>query len=151
MPIGRLVMTFGAIEDLLGLGIRVLISNDPRVGATVAHPLSFDSRLRVFDALVRLRISDAQMLSDHETLMRDLQSLQQKRNSLVHGAWFDLENTNIDEVKGKQRRPRLSLNKGYQEAKMERVTPSQVTLEFRFAEALFEQLRRAIKGYMQDG
>jgi hypothetical protein len=147
LPLGRLVMTFGAIEDLLGLGISVLISKDHRIGATVARPLNFDARLHVFDALVRLRITDPQKITDHETLMRDLRSLQQKRNSLIHGAWFDLANTNIDEVKGKLKQPRLTLNKGYQEGQMENVTPEQIAVEFKFAEALFELLRRAIKGY----
>ena len=147
LPLGRLVMNFGAIEDLLGLGVSVLISSDHRVGATVARPLNFDARLHVFDALVRLRITDLQTLKDHEILMEDLRSLQQKRNSLIHGAWFDLENTNIDEVKGKLKQPRLALNKGYREGKMKSVTPAQIAIESKFAEALFEQLRRFIEGY----
>jgi hypothetical protein len=150
-PLGRLVMNFGAIEDLLGLGISVLISKDHRVGATVARPLSFDSRLRVYDALVRLRINDPKTLVDHEALMKDLQSLQQRRNNLIHGAWFDLENTNIDEVKGKLKQPRLALNKGFKPGEMEYVTPAQVAVESQFSQALFEQLRRAIESYMPSG
>ena len=147
LPLGRLVMNFGAIEDLLGLGISVLISKDHRIGAAVSRPLNFDARLLVYDALVRLRIAGAQKLTDHETLMKDLRSLQERRNSLIHGAWFDLQNTNVDEVKGKLKRPRLKLHKGYKEGEMENVTPEELALEFQFAEGLFEQLRRAIKGY----
>ncbi len=138
-------MTFGAIEDLLGLGISILISKDPRVGATVARPLNFDARLKVFDALVRLRVTDEKALEHHEVLMKDIQSLQKKRNSFVHGAWFDLEDTNIDEVKGKTMQPRLSLNGGYKEGKMVNVTPAEIAAEYEFASALFEQLRRTIK------
>ena len=147
-PLGRLVMTFGAIEDLLGLGISILTSKDSRVGATVARPLNFDARLKVFDALVRLRVTDEKALEDHEALMKDLQSLQQKRNSLIHGAWFDLKDTDIDEVKGKLKRPRLALNEGFEEGKMVNVTPAEITIESEFASALFEKLRRAIKDYV---
>jgi len=148
LPLGRLVMNFGAIEDLLGVGISMLTSKDHRIGATVARPLNFEARLHVYDALVRLRITDAQKLTNHEMLMKDLRSLQQKRNSLIHGTWFDLANTNIDKVKGKLKRSRLTLNKGYEEGKMENVTPEEIVLEYQFAEGLFEQLRRAIKSYM---
>ena len=145
LPLGRLVMNFGAIEDLLGLGISVLISSDHRVGATVARPLNFDARLHVFDALVRLRIADSQALQEHELLMDSLRSLQQKRNSLIHGAWFDIDKTNIDQVKGKLKQPRLALNKGYREGKMEYVTPDQVAVDATSADALFEKLSAFIK------
>jgi primosomal protein N'' len=147
LPLGRLVMNFGAIEETLGFGISVLISKDPRIGSTVASPLSFDARLLVYDALVRLRIADVQQLADHKRLMKNIKSLQQRRNSLIHGAWFDLENTNLDDIKGKLERPRLKLNKDFEERKMENVTPEDVFKEAKSAAGLCEQLSRAIKSY----
>lgn len=140
-------MTFGALETLLARGISALIADDPVIGQVVASPLAFEARLKVFDALVRHRVKDEQKLLKHEEMMKDIDSLRASRNSLVHGAWFDLENTQIDEVKGKLKQPRPILHKGLKESSMVQITPVQIAVESKFAELLCEQLLRRIKEY----
>lgn len=119
-------MNFGALEWALVQGITMLAQRDPQRYEKKILPPMFGERLNLFDKMVRREISDSTFIIEHAKIVSRIQTLAGTRNDLIHGPWFDLPNTNIDEVKGKLTKHKMLLAELYGSLQARGVRPIEI-------------------------
>jgi hypothetical protein len=51
--------------------------------------------------MIRTEVTDVTCLATHNGLVAQIRALATTRNDLIHGPWFDIPGTNIDQAKSK--------------------------------------------------
>jgi hypothetical protein len=119
-------MNFGALEWALIQGIRMMAENEAARYENTTLPTMFGDRLKLFDKMVRGAVNDAACLEAHAAVVTELERIANDRNDLIHGAWFDVPGTNIDEVKYKLPKKKLKLGELKVSVLARGVTPAEV-------------------------
>jgi hypothetical protein len=140
LPLGRFVMNFGALEWALIQGISMMTERDPARYDKVKLPTTFTPRLDLFDKMVRLEVKDAGCLEAHARLIARIGTFARTRNDLIHGPWFDIPGTNIDQVKGKLAKRQLLLGELLAPTTARGVSPAEVATAANKAHEMLKDL-----------
>ena len=140
LPLGRFAMNFGALEWALIQGISMMAERDPARYEKVKLPTMFGDRLKLFDKMVRHEVTDTACLEAHTSLVAQIQTLANTRNDLIHGPWFDIPGTKIDQVKGKLTKRQLLLGELHAPTAARGVTPAEVSTAFKEAHEMIKAL-----------
>ena len=85
--IGSLAMNFSALELVVRICIRDLLSADPKLGDIAAAPLSFRVSLDVLSALFDHRIVDDDAKGRLRGIVKRAHEIEEERNKIMHSAW----------------------------------------------------------------
>ena len=87
-PIGKYVIAFGHLEKQVNWAITVLLSVHERQGGTITSQIiSFRSRIRLMEKLVRLLVKSPILRIYAAWHTNELYAQNSFRNNLVHGEW----------------------------------------------------------------
>ncbi len=126
LPLGRLAMSFGALEWVVVKGIATIAAHDLAGRGNDVLPDPFRKKLEYLDARVRERVDDQGLLDAQTELWRDLETHAEKRNNLLHGPWIDVDGTNFDVQKNKLKPRKIRLCEVNTLSAQETVTPLDV-------------------------
>ncbi|MFI5253515.1 MAG: hypothetical protein ACHQQQ_13905 [Bacteroidota bacterium] len=87
MVIGKVTIYSQYIEDGLCSLIGALISNDERLGKLITIPLSTRQLPEYAFALFEYRVKDENRVSDFHKIIKQIRTLLEKRNEIVHAVW----------------------------------------------------------------
>jgi hypothetical protein len=86
--LGKLTADFATLEAHMGLCISYLIGDDLILGRTITAELSSRNLVSVLNTLYEYRVDDPAKVEKLRTLLIEIQSLEDRRNRMVHSQWF---------------------------------------------------------------
>jgi hypothetical protein len=99
--IGRFIANFALLEEYLrGIVCEIGRTSAP-AGEILSSELSFRGLLECFGALVREYVADGQLHSEAEHLLKQVNSINEFRNRLVHSLWLPDHSSRVFAVRQK--------------------------------------------------
>lgn len=96
--LGRIAFNFSNLELVLSCFVTKLISDDSKIGAIVTSEMSFQNLLKAFDSLSQYKITDSEQLIAIRDLIKQINTAEQERNTVLHSAFASLDPNNTNEV-----------------------------------------------------
>ncbi len=138
-PIGRLIIEFASLEELLNsMLIETINEHDEDLGLIIITDMPYSAKTKLLFNL-NIRILDMcdflnPLIKEFKTIIKGLEKAGQMRNEIVHAAWYEL-NPSDSKVKTKTK-----VKKGFPSHTQKRLTITKIDDATKFINKLEEQL-----------
>ena len=95
-PIGRLVIEFASLEELLNsMLIETISGHDEDLGLIIIKDMGYSAKTKLFSNLNKFKIASMcdslkPLIKEFKAIIKDLEKAGQMRNEIVHAAWYEL-------------------------------------------------------------
>lgn len=98
--LGLVVVNFSSLDFYLSCLIWVLIGSELDIGKSVTSEMSFNTKVKLFASLYRIKVDSLNKGSDIRKLITGLEDVEKDRNNVMHSSWLiDEKNTKVTRYK----------------------------------------------------